>query len=309
MQNAIVNVNGQIFQPEESDKAKVSVFDRAYLYGDSLYEVMRTYDGKFFELDAHLQRMEKSAALCRMILGQSLSVYKEQAERTLQAFYERQNKTAKAGEKTEAYCRIILSRGEGKIGFGLSCLTTPTQYVIIVQPLEEPSAEMTARGAHLQISNRLRNDPRALDPAMKSGNYLNSLLAYLEAAAESYDDALMCNSDGHLTEGTTFNLFYIRRGIIATSPLEIGILDGITRKHLFEVAGSLKIPHRIVRFPRERLYEADEVFLTSTIKEVFPITRIDGRKICNGKPGALTMKLRKSFREFALAKIAQGAKS
>jgi branched-subunit amino acid aminotransferase/4-amino-4-deoxychorismate lyase len=116
----------------------------------------------------------------------------------------------------------------------------------------------------------------------------------------------MCNSDGHLTEGTTFNLFYIRRGIIATSPLEVGILDGITRRYVFEIANQLAIPYRIVRFPKERLYEADEVFLTSTIKEVFPITRLDGKKVGNGKPGPLTLKLRKEFRAFALSKIAQG---
>ena len=123
----------------------------------------------------------------------------------------------------------------------------------------------------------MRNDPRALDPAMKSGNYLNSLLAYLEAAEAGFDDALLCNAEGNLTEGTTFNIFYVRRGIVATPPLDIGILDGITRRHVIELAAKLGIPVREVRFPHERLYEADEVFMTSSIKEVFRVARVDSK--------------------------------
>lgn len=295
MQNAVINVNGQILKPDE---AKVSVFDRSYMYGDSLYEVVRTYEGgKVFGLDAHLKRMEKSAGLCRMVLGQSLAEYKTQMLRTIEAFYAAQGKQRNG----EAYCRIIISRGVGKIGFGLSCLTTPTQYTIIVQPLDEPTDAQVAKGMNLKIVERLRNDPRALDPAMKSGNYLNSLLAYLEAGAEDYDDALLCNYDGFLTEGTTFNIFYIRRGILATPPLDIGILDGITRRKVIEVAERLGYEVREVRFPRERLYEADEVFISSTIKEVMPVTRVDKKNF--GRPGSITLRLRKEFRKTALAEL------
>lgn len=288
MQNAIININGQILHP---DQAKISVFDRSYLYGDSLYEVARTYGGNFFGLREHLERLEKSAALCRMVLGQKLSEYEEQIHHTLAAFY-REN-----SRDTEAYCRIVVSRGEGKIGFGLSCLTTPTLYTIIIQPVEEPSAAQLSKGYRMQISKRLRNDPRALDPAMKSGNYLNSLLAYLDAATDGCDDALLCNHDGFLTEGTTFNLFYIRRGIVATPPLDIGILDGITRREVIKYCRERKIEVREVRFTPKNLMEADEVFLTSSIKEVFPITRIDGKGIGNGKPGKLTMQLREGFHD------------
>lgn len=304
MQNAIINVNGKIYQPEDSDQARVSVFDRSYLYGDSLYEVARTYQGKFFELEGHLERLEKSGALCRMIFSQPLSHFRKEAETTLDAFYQRYSGKS---EKPEVYCRIVLSRGEGKIGFGLSCLTSPTRYVIIAQPIDEPTPEQVAKGASLKISERIRNDPRALDPAMKSGNYLNSLLAFLDSSAEGYDDAILCNSEGHVTEGTTFNLFYVRRGILVTSPLDIGILDGITRRHLLRLAEKLGIPFRIVRYPRERLFEADEVFLSSTTKEAFPVTQIDGKKIGNGKPGPITLKLRNAFREFALEQIQRSA--
>jgi branched-chain amino acid aminotransferase len=287
MQNAIINVNGEILAPKA---AKVSVFDRGYLYGDSLYEVVRTYNGKFFALDEHLKRLEQSAELCRMTLSQPLELYEKEILRTLAAF---QSHAGRAN--ADAYCRLIVSRGVGRIGFGLSCLETPTQYTIIVQPLELPTPAQYEKGAHLKISDRLRNDPRALDPAMKSGNYLNSLLAYLEAASEDYDDALLCNADGFLTEGTTFNFFYARRGILATPPLDIGILDGITRRHVIRFARELGIEVREIRFPPQRLLEADEAFISSSIKEVFPITRVNGKLIGSGKAGPITQKLQRAF--------------
>jgi branched-chain amino acid aminotransferase len=287
MQNAIININGQIFNPEE---AKVSVFDRGYLYGDSLYEVVRSYQGEFFLLDEHLKRLESSAELCRMVLGQSLAVYRAEIYRTFQMF-----RVKPENQKTEAYVRLIVSRGTGKIGFGLSTLMSSTQYTIIVQPVEAPTLEQYKKGMKLRVANRLRNDRRALDPAMKSGNYLNSLLAYLEGASEGFEDAILCNSEGHVTEGTTFNLFYIRRGILATPPLDIGILDGITRRKVIQLAHELKIPCREVRFPKERLYEADEVFLSSSIKEVFPVTQIDSVTIGQGSQGLLTKRIHDAY--------------
>ena len=286
MSDAIVNVNGQILPP---DQATVSVFDRGYLYGDSLYEVTRSYDGKFFKLKDHLSRLKKSAELCQMALNQDLTLYEKEIYRTFEAF--------RTSSKTEAYCRIIISRGAGKIGFGLNCLKTPTLYTIIVQPVDAPTPESFEKGFRLKISARLRNDRRALDPAMKSGNYLNSLLAYLEATRENFDDALLCNEEGHVAEGTTFNVFYARRGILATPPLDIGILDGITRKLVIDLASQIGIETREIRFPRERLYEADEIFLSSSVREVFPITAIDGKKINNGEPGPITRKLHEAYQQ------------
>lgn len=288
----IINVNGQLLAPAE---AQVSVFDRGYLYGDSLYEVVRSYQGKFFGVPEHLARLEKSAALCRMTLTQPVAHYAREIERTFDEFKRRMG-----SPEADAYCRLIVTRGAGKIGFGLNCVETPTQYVILLQPISLFTAsigpEKFEQGASLQIAERLRNDPRALDPAAKTGNYLNSLLAYLDAASAGYDDALMCNADGHLTEGTTFNFFYARRGILATPPLDIGILDGITRNYVISTARELGLEVRETRFPRERLYEADEAFISSSIKEVFPITRVDGRKIGTGKPGPITRKLAAAFR-------------
>jgi branched-chain amino acid aminotransferase len=297
MQNAIVNLNGQILSPEN---AKVSVFDRSYLYGDSLYEVARSYNGKFFLLNEHLERLERSAVLCKMTLNQERSFLKEEIYRTFHAF-----QSEPQYRNTEAYARLIISRGVGKIGFGLSSLLTPTQYTIIVQPIEVPSPEQRKHGLRMKIVDRLRNDPRALDPAMKSGNYLNSLLAYLEAVNEGFDDALLCNSEGHVTEGTTFNFFYVKRGILVTSPLDIGILEGITRHFVLELAQKLQLPIRVVRFPKERLYEADEVFLTSSIKEVLAISHVDQHQIGNGTAGPITQKLHEAFQEQLVHKLAQ----
>ncbi len=282
-----INLNGEILKTEQ---AKVSVYDRSYLYGDSLYEVARTYNGKFFLLEDHLKRLEQSAKLCYMEFSQSLKQFEDEYARTLKAYYAQPGASG-----TEAYGRIIVSRGVGKIGFGKNCVQTPTQFTIIVQPLEPPTPELWERGYKLKVVDRLRNHPRAIDPAMKSGNYLNCVLAYLEAQEEKFDDALLCNADGHVTEGTTFNIFYVKRDVIVTPPLDIGVLHGITRRLVLDTAEDLGMEVREVRFPKERLYDADEVFLTSSIREVFPVTQVDDVK--KGKPGKLTRQLLEEFRK------------
>jgi branched-chain amino acid aminotransferase len=290
--NAVVNVNGDLKKPSEALGAYLPVFDRSYLYGDSLYEVARTYQGKFLHLEEHLIRLFKSASLCRMKLAQPISIYKAECEKTLASFL-----AVPGNQKLEAYCRLIVSRGISKIGFGEENLLTPSQFVVIVQPLTPPTAAQFEKGYRYQISQqRIRNHPKATDPAMKSGNYLNSLLAYLESTQDGFDDSLLCDGQGFVTEGTTFNIFYVRRGIIATAPLDIGILDGITRRHVIDLARKMEIEVREVRYPKERLYEADEVFMTSTIKEVFPVTQLDKKRIASGKPGPMTRKLAQAFR-------------
>jgi branched-chain amino acid aminotransferase len=283
----LINLNGRIIPVEE---AKVSVFDRSFLYGDSLYEVVRTYEGKPFRLKEHLERMGKSATLCQMKLSQGLNEYHREILRSIDAY------RAQPGRECEdVYVRIVVSRGSGKIGFGLGNLETPTLYVILVEPISMFPNKPFDVGTKLQISSRVRNHPKALDPAMKSGNYLNSLLAYLTAADDGFDDALMLDQQGFLTEGTTYNLFYVNRGIVATSPLDVGILDGVTRRAVIHLCIELGIPCREVRYPKEYLFEADEVFVTSSLKEVMPVLDIDRKKINRGKPGPITARLREAF--------------
>lgn len=294
MQHAIVNLQGSLMAASE---ARVSVFDRSYLYGDSLYEVVRSYGGKFIEsqMKAHMDRLWQSAKLCHMTISQPPQELVQACEDAL-AFFKQQPFATQ-----EVYCRLVLSRGVGRIGFGLKSLFTPTQYAIIVQPVESPSAEAHAQGMKLQVVDRFRNHPNALDPAMKSGNYLNNLLAFLEAAQDGYDDAILCDPDGFVTEGTTFNLFYVRRGILCTSPLPVGILDGITRRTVMRLAHEMEIEVREIDFKKERLYEADEVIATGTVKEVMAVTQVDRHKIGRGKrrgvPGPVTLQLREAFRK------------
>jgi branched-chain amino acid aminotransferase len=291
----LINLNGQIIPVDE---AKVSVFDRSFLYGDSLYEVVRTYQGKPFRLKEHLERMEHSATLCQMKFSQSTQEYHREILRSIEAY------RAQPGKSNEdVYVRIVVSRGSGKIGFGLSNLETPTLYVIIVEPISMFPNKPFEIGAKLQISDRIRNHPNALDPAMKSGNYLNSLLAYLTSAKEGFDDALMLDQQGFMTEGTTYNIFYVNRGIVATSPLDVGILDGITRRAVIDLCVELGIPCREVRYPKGYLFEADEVFVTSSLKEVLPVLNLDGKKIAKGKPGPITARLAQSFTELVTREL------
>ena len=283
----LINLNGKMMDPAE---ARVSVFDRSFLYGDSLYEVVRTYQGKPFRLKEHLIRMEKSAKLCQMRFSQTSAEYEREILRSIEAF------RAQPGQSNEdVYVRIVVSRGSGKIGFGLGNLETPTLYVILVEPISLFPNKPFDQGTKLQISSRIRNHPKALDPAMKSGNYLNSLLAYLTASEEGYDDALMIDQQGFLTEGTTFNLFYVKRGIVASAPLDVGILDGVTRRAIMNLCIELGLPFREVRFPKQYLYEADEVFVSSSLKEVLPVLDLDGKKIGRGKAGPITRRLKEAF--------------
>lgn len=289
MENGIVNLNGTLFDPAHAFDAKVSVFDRSFLYGDSLYEVLRTYRlGIPFALDEHLERLSQSAKLCKMRLERPLGDYRKEILRTIDAH--------PLNGRSDFYCRIVLSRGAGKIGFALSSMTSPSLFVIYVFPIMEFGEEQVQKGLDLQIARRLRNDRRALDPAMKSGNYLNSLLAYLDASEEGHDDAVLCNEHGFVTEGTTFNVFYVKNGVLVTSPLDIGILDGITRRRVLQLAREDGLRPRELFFPSDRLLSADEVFATSTLREVFPVTRINGRSIAGGKPGEVTLRLRARFR-------------
>lgn len=297
MEHAIVNVNGRIYHDRTLSLASthIHVYDRSFLYGDSLYEVVRSYKGKFMFMKEHLDRLEKSAKLCRLRITQRLSELSSEMEKTY-AFYKRTQ--VKRGAPLDVYCRIVLSRGTGKIGFAQSNVRSGSTFAIYVQPLVQPSPKDFERGYNLTVVTRLRNDPRALDPAMKSGNYLNSVLAYFEGTDTGADDALMANADGHLTEGTTFNIFYVRNGMVATPPLDIGILDGITRREILKASRKVGIETREVRFPREYLYAADEVFISSTLKDAFPVTKVDGKKIADGKPGRVTRLLKQAMVDF-----------
>ncbi len=287
-----LNVNGQLMDPQATS---ISPLDRSYMYGDSLYEVIRTLNGAPFHMEEHFDRLECSAKLCHLKLDQSRGEYRQAILETLA------HATQKHGQK-DFYCRLIVSRGVGRIGFGLENLLTKSQYSIIVFPLKPVTTDDVKKGMSLWVSDRIRNDPRALDPAMKSGNYLNSLLAFLEAKEVNggpYDDAILANHEGFITEGTTFNIFYVKNRIVATPPLQIGILQGITRLGVLENARNLGYRTREVLFKKENLYSADEVFVTSTLKGVFPVTRLDAVTYNSGRPGEVTLRLRAAYENWS----------
>jgi branched-chain amino acid aminotransferase len=290
-----LNLNGQLIKPaSQADLQVISALDHGFLFGDSLYEVTRTYQRRTFGFQEHYARLLDSAKQVYFDLPFSPDQLRAWLNATLEAFFQ------KNPESKEAYVRWIVTRGGGRIGFGKEFLTSPPQTLLIAEACPEFSNAAVEKGTSLQVATRIRNHPEALSPSIKSGNYLNNLLATLEAKQAGFDDCILCDHEGHVTEGSRMNLGYIRHGVVITPPISVGILDGISRRKLFSILQRKQIPYRITHFKKERLYEADEVFVSSSIKEIFPVTRVDGVMIGNGKAGPLTLILRKAFREIVL---------
>jgi branched-chain amino acid aminotransferase len=287
---AVCNVEGRLVPPEQ---AVVPVLDRGLLYGDSVYEVVRTYGGRPFELDRHLDRMDRTARGIALSLPPRERIVGE-LQRTLQA-----------SGNPESYARLIVTRGEGKFGLGLHNAEGLSRLVIIVRPLETPAPEIYQRGISMAIARTRRNPPQSLDPALKTGNYLNNILALREAHDAGADDAIMLDLAGRVTEATTSNVFFVQRGVIVTPPLSLGMLEGVTRHVAIEVARKEGILVREEPHGAEALAAADEVFLTSTLREMLPVTSLifvesggEKRLVADGKPGPLARRLREAFRRY-----------
>jgi branched-chain amino acid aminotransferase len=292
--SCVLNVSGTLHSAES---AKISVFDRSFLYGDSLYEVFRTYGGRPFGFDAHFERLVRSGDLCRMDLRPAIPRLREACLKTLKEFFRK-------NPGKDAYFRIVITRGIGPIGFHPKGILEPFPFVLYCEDVSRFVPVNWEAGVSLWIPTRKRNPVEALTPEMKSGNYLNSLLAFLEGVENGADDAILESTDGgFLTEGTTFNIYYVRRGMVGTAPTRVGILHGITREWVKKSALEAGIPYREVLYKRENLLEADEIFLSSTLKEVWPVTTLQGKKVGNGKPGPITRKLRETISPLILANL------
>ena len=285
---ALSNVEGRLTPPEE---AVVPLLDRGFLYGDSVYEVVRTYRGRLFELERHLDRMDRTAQRIALTLPPRERIVKE-LQRTLDA-----------SGNPESYARIIVTRGEGKFGLGLHNAEGLNRLVILVRPLELPAPELYERGLQMAVVKTRRNPPQALDPSLKTGNYLNNILALREAHDAGCDDAILLDLQGRVTEATTSNIFFVQRGVIVTPPLNLGMLEGVTRHVAIEVARDEGILVREEPHGPEALAAADEVFVTSTLREVMPVTSLcflesgeQKRVVGDGKPGQLSRRLREAFR-------------
>ncbi len=284
----LCNVEGKLLPPEQ---ASVSVLDRGFLYGDSVYEVVRTYAGRPFELTRHLQRMERSAAR----IGLSLPPRAE-IEREL-------SRTLEAAQNSESYARIIVTRGDGQFGLAPQLAGEAHRLIVIVRPLQLPAAEKYESGLQMAIARTRRNSPLSLDPALKTGNYLNNILALREAVDAGADDAILLDLSGRVTEATTSNVFFVQRGVLVTPPLQLGMLEGVTRAVVIELARGEGILVREEPHGPEALAAADEVFVSSTLREIMAVTSLvylessgeQTRPVADGKPGPITRRLRAAF--------------
>jgi branched-chain amino acid aminotransferase len=278
----IVCIDGQVLAP---DAARVSVYDRGFLFGDSVFEVLRTYAGKPFALTEHLARLERSAGR----VGIAMPVGTGSLEREVSS-------ALAAAGGGESYVRIVVTRGSGPLSLDPDTAAAPLR-VILVEPVASPSREAYERGvAAATIATRRAVDETPAAGA-KVGNYLANLLALRAAKAAGAQEALVVDAEGHVVEGASSNVFVVERGAVATPPESAGILAGITRSHLIAEARrrGIALSERVLR--PEDLYRADEVFITSSIREVMPVVRVDGRAIGGGQPGPVTRAMHRAFRE------------
>jgi branched-chain amino acid aminotransferase len=270
------------FVPKE--EAVISVFDHGFLYGDGVYETLRAYRGRVFCLAEHLARLERSASRIHLTLPVSLDRLGNLVQASLD-----QN------QLKEAYLRVTISRGPGEIGLDPALCKRPT-LVIIAMPFQPYPDSFYTHGVAAVVAKTRRNLPEALPPQVKSLNFLNNILAKIEATTAGAHEAFMLNQGGELTEGAASNVFVVQHGRLRTPAVGCGILDGITRSLVIQLAHDLNIPVEETRLTPDDLFHADECFLTNTTQEVLPVTQVDGRAIGNGRPGPLTRQLHASFR-------------
>ncbi|MFN4280730.1 aminotransferase class IV [Thermosynechococcus sp.] len=269
----LCNLDG-VITPE----ATISVLDRGFLYGDSVYEVIRTYQGIPFALGEHLARLRASADYLYMTVPWSDEYITQEVQRTLAA--------APTGEY---YIRIVVTRGgDRRIGLLPEPTTQPRLLIVLMAIASEPV--LSEQGIRLTIAKRQRTSTAALDPAAKTGNYLNNILALLEAQQAGFEEALLLNAQGQITEATTSNFWIVRDGVVETPPTTVGILPGITRGTLLKILADLGIPHREVILTPQDLATASEGFLSSSVRLLMPIRQVD-EIIFPDCPGAVTQKL------------------
>jgi len=286
---ATVNVNGRVFDQEH---AAISVFDHGFLYGEGVYETLRTYNGQPFLFDRHMRRLRKSAGM----LALDVPLTDDQVD----ARFRETMRAAGLGDgpDREAYIRILVTRGVGELTYDTRATPTPS-VVVIVKPNVDPPAEAFARGVRVALVPIVRNHPSTVNPLIKSNNLLNNALAMQEALRRGAFEGVMRNYKGELAECTQSNLFVVRNGAAMTPPIDAGLLPGITREFLFEIGSGIGVPVREAVLRDHDLLGADEAFLTSTTREVVPIVQVDDTKIGVGVPGPVTRALLDAFRRKA----------
>jgi len=286
---ATVNVNGRI---SDQEHAVVSVFDHGFLYGEGVYETLRTYNGQPFLLDRHMTRLRTSAGM--LVLSVPLS------DDEIAARFRDTMTAAHLGDapNREAYIRILVTRGIGELTYDPAACPTAS-VVVIVKPHVDVPVEWIERGVRVSLVGVVRNHPSSVNPLIKSNNLLNNALAMQEAFRRGGVEGVMRNYRGELAECTQSNLFVVKNGAALTPPLDAGLLPGITRAFLFEVGAERGIPVREQVLRDDDLLSADEAFFTSTTRELVPIVTVDDHTIGSGKPGPVTHALLEGFRKKA----------
>ena len=273
-------IDGQLFDKAD---AKVSVYDHGFLYGDGVFEGIRVYSGKIFECDAHIRRLFDSAKAIRLQIPFSSEQLCEAMERTF-----------KANNFTDCYIRLIVTRGVGNLGVDPKKCTNPS-VIIITDTIHVYPPEMYEHGIAVITASVIRNHPNALSPRIKSLNYLNNILARIEANDAGVPEAVMLNHEGNVAECTADNIFIVSGEQVQTPTTSDGVLEGVTRKVMLELCGRFGIRCAERTLQRHDLYVADECFVTGTGAEVMPVTKIDGRTIGSGRPGPITRRLIEAF--------------
>jgi branched-chain amino acid aminotransferase len=277
-----VYINGKLYDKED---AKISVYDHGFLYGDGVFEGIRSYGGKVFRMAEHLDRLWNSAKAIWLQIPISKQEMAQAIEDTL----------AQNGIQ-DGYIRVVVSRGCGTLGLDPNKCSNP-QVIIITDHISLYPDELYQKGLEIITVSTVRNHPAALNPRIKSLNYLNNILAKIEGLQAGCIEALMLNHKGEVAECTGDNLFLVRRGRISTPPNEAGILEGITREAVISLARDLGIEVQEVPLTRHDVYIADECFLTGTAAEVIPVVKVDSRTIGEGTPGKITRQLMARFKK------------
>jgi branched-chain amino acid aminotransferase len=290
----LVSINGKIFKPED---ALISVFDRGFLFGDGVYEVVRSYGKILFAVEDHIDRLLKSASRIDLDIG----LTREEIINELYRVYNHAN-------SDDMYVRIIVTRGQSeRINIDPSQSLKPN-IVVYVKSIEKSDPKFYTEGIDIVTASVYRNSKKALDPNIKSGNYLNNIIAIGEAKKKKAYDAVMTNSEGQITEGPTWNIFMVKDGRIIGPPDHSDILHGITRKILKSIALENEFKWDEKYFTVEEFKGADEAFSTGSVKEIMSIRSLDGSKIGSGKPGPVTTKLSGLYKGY-IKKYCDGRKN
>lgn len=285
----LIYINGSLVSKEE---ARISIFDRGFLYGDGVFETMRSYSQQVFRIEHHLSRLFSSLKVLNMAIPLK-------SDQLRQAVY----RTLRANNLDDAYIRLTISRGEGSLGPNPDLRLSPN--IVIIARKFKPYPSVSYENGYKAAVVTVRQNVSSPLSKIKSANFLNYILAKMEAISKGVDEGILLNTEGHVAEATTSNIFAIKDGLLSTPSEESGILPGITRQAILEISSSIGLRAQERTMALEELFKSDECFLTNTLMEVMPVVEIDGHCIGNGKSGSLTAKIHQAYKELVRKELSE----